>query len=236
VRLALEHGGTATAIVDASARLEHTLRSVTRGAFYHAGQVCVSTQIVLVHASIYDSFCTALAKKATQLKVGDPSDELTDVGPLISKKDVQRVHKAVQAAVAEGAQLLCGGELLPGNCYAPTVLRDTDQNMEVRSKEIFGPVVCLEQYSDLSEAFGRVNCSPFSFQAAIYTENINQTLAAARAIETKALIVNDSTAFRVDWMPFGGEKSSGLGVGGTRDAVREMTTEKLVVFRQLTES
>lgn len=231
VRIALEHGGTGTAIVDKDVDLSNALPSITRGAFYHAGQVCVSTQIVHVHESLYEKVVHDLAERARQLVVGDPADPKTDVGPLISRKDVERVDEWVREAVSQGAKLICGGEKVGETCYAPTILADTTPNMKVSCKEIFGPVLCLTPYSDIQSVITEMNDSPYSFQSAIYTNNITLAHKAARQIETKAFMINESTAFRVDWMPFGGAKRSGLGVGGTRHAVHDMTEEKLVVVR-----
>lgn len=230
-RVALELGGTGTAIVDQTADVEQVLATITRGAFYHAGQVCVSTQRCFIHESLYQEVGEALAKRASELQVGDPLSPETDVGPLISFQEVQRVDRLVKAALQSGAQLLAGGEREGETCYQPTVLAATNGSMEIVREEVFGPVLCLEPYNDIDEVFSQMNASEYSFQAALFTKNIDVAHEAARKIETKALIVNDSTAFRVDWMPFGGTKSSGLGTGGTRDSLLDMTEDRLVVIR-----
>ncbi|MCI5065906.1 aldehyde dehydrogenase family protein, partial [bacterium] len=231
VRVALEHGGTGTAIIAQDGDLERAVPALTRASFYHAGQVCVSTQRIFVHESQYEAAKSRFAKAASELQVGDPSDPDTEVGPLIRKEEVERVHRLVQSAADVGAEVLCGGKALERQCYAPTVLANTNGNMEVVSREVFGPVVALQSFRELEAVYEELNESPYSFQTALYTDNIDTAHAAARKIETRALLLNESTAFRVDWMPFGGGKRSGLGVGGTRHAVHEMSEERLVVVR-----
>jgi len=129
------------------------------------------------------------------------------------------------------ARLLCGGTVLPNNCYAPTILAETRKTMKVIACEIFGPVVCVQKYSEMSEVIKEMNESPYSFQSAIYSQDIDAALTAAREIQCRAFMINESTAFRVDWMPFGGSKRSGLGLSGTRDAVFDMTEQKLIVIK-----
>ncbi len=199
VGLALEHGGAAAAIIDKAADLEKTIPSVVRGGFYHAGQVCISTQIAYVHEEVVDTFVKKLLPKVEALVTGDPTSAETDVGPLISKKDVDRVHEWVQEAVAAGAELLLGGEKLENNCYAPTVLRDVSPEMKVMSKEIFGPVLCIRSYADIDAVVEEQNATDYSFQSAVYTQDIDLAYSTARKLETKACIINDMTAFRVDW-------------------------------------
>lgn len=230
-RLALEHGGTGTAIVDASADLTKAIPSLLRGGFYHAGQVCVSTQIVYVHESIYDTALTELVAGVEKLKTGDPTDSATDVGPLISPKELDRLDSWIAEAVQAGAKVVIGGKRLTHNCYAPMILTDVTAEMKVLSAEIFGPVIVVRKFGDVKAVITEMNRSTFAFQAAIYAQDIDRALTAAKEIEAKAVMINDSTAFRVDWMPFAGGKSSGLGVGGMRYAVREMTEEKLIVTK-----
>lgn len=231
VRMALEHGGIGSAIFDKDGDLKLAIPSILRGAFYHAGQVCVSTQVLYIHSSRYEEVCEKLREGVLKLKVGDPRQSDTDIGPLISIKDIERIDTWVKDAVRKGAKILSGGEKIGKSCYAPTLLKDTTDNMLVSCKEVFGPVLCLRSFEDLEHVYESLNSLPYAFQAALYTNNIHLAHAAAKKIETKAFIVNDSTAFRVDWMPFGGIKRSGLGVGGTRHAVRDMTEERLVVIR-----
>jgi len=231
VGLALEHGGTGTAIVHKDADLDITIPNIARAAFYHAGQVCVSTQIVNVHKDIAEEFTSRLKESVAKLVTGDPTKPETDVGPLITSRDVERIHSWVQEAVEGGATLVCGGNPMDNNCYEPTILSETNPEMKVVNCEIFGPVVAIQPYDDIEQVIAQMNSSRYSFQAAVYTKDIDLALSSARKIETKACMINESTAFRVDWMPFGGLKASGLGVGGMRYAVREMTEEKLIVTK-----
>ena len=230
-KLALEHGGTGTAIIHETADLKTAIPSIIRAGFYHAGQVCVSTQIVYIHESMYEKAVSLLAEAAKKLITGDPARVDTDVGPLIHQKEVARIDLLVKGALHEGARLLCGGTVLPNNCYAPTILAETRKTMKVIACEIFGPVVCVQKYSEMSEVIKEMNESPYSFQSAIYSQDIDAALTAAREIQCRAFMINESTAFRVDWMPFGGSKRSGLGLSGTRDAVFDMTEQKLIVIK-----
>jgi len=230
-RVALELGGTGTAIIDKTADATQVYNTLVRGAFYHAGQVCVSVQRCFVHEDRYEEVSNEIAQRAAKLCVGDPLSPDTDVGPLISQTEVKRVQVLVQEAVQSGAQLLCGGETVGETCYLPTVLANTSREMNIVREEVFGPVICLEPYSDIETIISELNESKYSFQTALYTKDVDLAHEAARRIETKALIVNDSTAFRVDWMPFGGARQSGLGTGGTKDSLLDLTEERLVVIR-----
>ncbi len=230
-KLALEHGGTGTAIVHKTADLKIAVPSIIRAGFYHAGQVCVSTQIVYIHESIYEKAVSLLSAGVENLITGDPTLPETDVGPLIHQKEVERIDSLVKEAVTQGARLVCGGKVLSNNCYAPTILTDTKKTMKVISCEIFGPIVCVEKYRQMSEVIQEMNKSPYSFQSAMYSQDIDAALTAAREIQCTAFMINESTAFRVDWMPFGGSKRSGLGLSGTRTAVLDMTEQKLIVIK-----
>ena len=230
-RCALEHGGAAPVIVEPDADLDDAVPLLTKGGFYHAGQVCVSVQRVFVHVEAADELAGRLAEAAARLKVGDPLDPETDVGPLITRNEVDRVDEWVKEAVREGAELMCGGQRIGQTCYAPTVLLDPPQHVRVSREEIFGPVVCVYRCRDRDEAVELANSLPFSFQAAVFTKNIDAALDVVRRIKAASVIVNDHTAFRVDWMPFGGRSVSGLGVGGIPYTMRDMTQEKLMVIR-----
>lgn len=229
-RCALEHGGAAPLLVAADCDRNAALASVAKGGFYHAGQVCVSVQRVYVHKSIAREFAEELAKIAQTLRVGDPADEATEVGPLIRPAEAERIHAWVSEAAAK-ADLLCGGELLENNCYAPTVLFDPPADARVSSQEIFGPVVCIYPWEDLHEAVDRANALPFAFQAAVFTRDIDTAMEFYRHIDASAVMVNDHTAFRVDGMPFAGLRQSGLGVGGIPHTIRDMQIEKMMVVK-----
>lgn len=230
-RCALEHGGVAPVIVAADADMDAVLPSLAKGGFYHAGQVCVSVQRVYADAAIAESLAQRLAAAADRLKVGDPTLPETEVGPLISPAEVQRVDAWVRRAVAAGAQLLCGGKPLSETCYAPTVLLDPPEDAEVSTQEVFGPVVCVYRYRSLDEAIARANALPVAFQAAVYSRDLDTALRCYQRLDASAVMVNDHTAFRVDWMPFAGLRQSGYGVGGIPHTMRELQVRKMLVVK-----
>ncbi len=230
-RSALEHGGVAPVIVAADADMKATLASVTKGGFYHAGQVCVSVQRVYVERSQALAFATALAEAASKLKVGDPTLAETEVGPMIDPGEVRRVGEWIEEAVAKGARLLCGGKKLSDTCYAPTVLLDPPDEVRVSTQEVFGPVVCVYGYDRIDQAIARANSLPVSFQAAVFTQSIDTALRCYERLDASAVMVNDHTAFRVDWMPFAGLRVSGHGVGGVPYSLHEMQVSKMMVMK-----
>lgn len=227
VHCALEHGGVAPVIVEPDANLEKAIPLLVKGGFYHAGQVCVSTQRIFVHESILGVFCEKFAEQTQKLIVGDPLNHVTDVGPLISPSEVNRVEEWVLQAISQGAEVLCGAKKLSLTCYAPTILLNPPLTTLVSREEIFGPVVCVYGYKDREQAISAANNVPFAFQAAVFTQNINIAHEFVSRLEATTVMVNDHTAFRADWMPFGGRKHSGLGVGGIPYTMRDMTFEKL---------
>jgi len=231
VHCALEHGGAAPVIIEPDADLEKTVPLLVKSGFYHAGQVCVSTQRIFVHEDIFNVFCKMLSEQTQQLTVGDPLDPLTDVGPLISPSEVNRIEEWVLEAISQGAEVLCGAKKLSLTCYAPTILLNPPSTALVSREEIFGPVLCVYSYKTQQEAIARANNVPFSFQAAIFTQNINMAHSLVQQLEATTVMINDHTAFRIDWMPFGGRKHSGLGVGGIPYTMRDMTFEKLWVMK-----
>lgn len=228
---ALEHGGAAPIIVEADADIESMLPALLKAGFYHAGQVCVSVQRIYVREDIVEEVSHDLAKMAEQLIVGDPLDPKTEVGPLILPEEVDRIELWVNEAVNKGAKLLCGGKRISKCCYEPTVLLNPPDNALVSTMEIFGPVVCIYSYSDRNKAIKRANALPFVFQAAVFTKNIDIAFDTVNKLNATAVMVNDHTAFRVDWMPFGGRSESGIGRGGIPYSIHEMTAEKLVVIK-----
>ena len=230
-RCALEHGGAAPVIVEADADIDDALPLLAKGGFYHAGQVCVSVQRIFVHEDIVESFSSKLVAIAKNLVVGDPTDEKTEVGPLIEEGEVERIHNWVEEAKAAGGKILTGGNKIGKTCYEPTVILNPPYDINVSQCEIFGPVINIYSYKNRNEAIKFANDVPFSFQAAVFTNDINAALESAKDLNAAAIMINDHTAFRVDWMPFAGRKSSGLGVGGILPSMIEMTEEKLIVFR-----
>jgi acyl-CoA reductase-like NAD-dependent aldehyde dehydrogenase len=211
--------------------MQSALPALAKGGFYHAGQVCVSVQRIYVERKIAEDLGRRLADLATKLKVGDPALADTEVGPLIRAGEVTRIGAWVDEAVQRGAKLLSGGRALDHNCYAPTVLYDPPDDCRVSKEEVFGPVVCVYPYDDVAEAFRRANALPWSFQAAVFTQDIDLAMRAYRELDASAVMVNDHTAFRVDWMPFAGLRQSGLGVGGIPYTLHDMRIEKMCVIK-----
>ena len=232
-RCGLEHGGAAPVIVAPDADLDDALPMIAKAGFYHAGQVCVSVQRVYVEASQAGAVAEKLAEHGNAMKVGDPTSDQTDIGPLIRPQEVNRINEWVHDAVSEGATLLCGGEVLSNNCYPATVLLNPPDTATVSCNEIFGPVICVYSYSDMDEAIHRANSLPFSFQAAVYTKNLDTAMRAYKHIDASAVMVNDHAAFRVDWMPFAGLRTSGHGTGGIPYTYEDMTVEKMIVIRSM---
>ena len=191
----------------------------------------MSVQKVFVHEDIVDEFSRKITEAAENLIVGDPLDEKTEVGPLISPKEVNRVHRWVTEADEKGAEVLCGGYKRSDTCYEPTILLNLPDDAILSQKEIFGPVISIHSYRDRNEAIQRANQLNFSFQAAVFTKDLDTALDTVKKLNAMAVMVNDHTAFRVDWMPFGGHKESGLGVGGIGPAIHEITVEKLMVIK-----
>jgi len=230
-RCALEHGGAAPVIVDKSADLNTTIEGLLKGGFYHAGQVCVSVQRVFAHESICHTLTSELVKGANKLVVGDQLDAATEIGPLITQQEVDRVAEWVDEASDKGGKIMCGGKRISDTCYAPTVILDPPADCKVSELEIFGPVICVYSYADQEDAIARANSLNVAFQAAVYTQDLDTALALSKKLNATAVMVNDHTAFRVDWMPFGGRDSSGLGMGGIQYSMHEMTREKMTVIK-----
>jgi acyl-CoA reductase-like NAD-dependent aldehyde dehydrogenase len=230
-RCALEHGGAAPVIVDKDANISEMLPALAKGGFYHAGQVCVSVQRVFVHESIFNKVAEGLSQLASKLIVGDQMDPTTEVGPLILPREVDRVEQWVNEAIAAGTKLLCGGKRISNTCYQPTVLLNPPMDLKVSTSEIFGPVVCVYSYTELDKAIEIANSLDVHFQAAVFTENLDIALDCVKKLNATAVMVNDHTAFRVDWMPFGGRDASGIGMGGIQYSMHEMTREKLMVIK-----
>ncbi len=177
------------------------------------------------------SFAEALAAEAAGLRTGDPVRADTAGGPLIRNREVDRVNEWVAEARNAGARVLCGGRRLSETCYTPTVLYYPPNTVHVSSQEIFGPVVCVMPYGELVEAIRRANAIPYAFQAAVFTRDLDTALRAFTRLDASAVMINDHTAFRVDWMPFAGRKQSGHGVGGIPHTMHDMQIEKMLVMK-----
>ena len=231
VRCALEHGGAAPAIVENDADLVTAVPLLLKGGFYHSGQVCVSVQRIFAHVDILNELRDLLVSQATEITNGDPLLPTTEAGPLILPREVERVSSWVDEAVAAGATLLTGGKALSETMYPPTILLNPPEDAKVSTMEIFGPVICLYSYSDREDAIARANSLPFAFQSAVFTQDIDKALDTSAKLNATAVMINDHTAFRADWMPFGGRDASGLGMGGIPHSMHEMTREKMTVIK-----
>lgn len=230
-RCALEHGGVAPAIIDKTADLDRLIEPIVKGGYYHAGQVCVSIQRIYVHADLQKEFIDRFAARVAKLRVGDPVLPETEVGPLIMPAESDRVINWIDEAVAAGARQLGGGRLSK-TTLIPSVLVNPPKDAKVSSLEVFGPVTCVFPFQSLDEAIAEANSLPVAFQSSIFTRDLETALDAAERLDASAVMINDHTAFRVDWMPFAGRHESGYGVGGIPYTMHEMTAEKMIVFKR----
>jgi acyl-CoA reductase-like NAD-dependent aldehyde dehydrogenase len=230
-KVILELGGNAACIVDKDADLARAAEISALGAFAHAGQVCISVQRLLVHQDIYQDFKDLLLEIiARSIKAGDPGREETVVGPFIDPGAGAKVRQWVSEALAGGARLLAGG-LGEGSLMPPTVLENVHREMKVWSQEIFGPVVVLAPFADFSQALEMANDSLYGLQAGVFTRNLAHAWQAFETLEVGGVIVNDSPMYRIDHMPYGGVKASGLGREGLRYAIEELTEIRLLALK-----
>src|SRR6202522_834699 len=228
-KVALELGGNAGAIVHSDADLVYAADRCVTGGFAYAGQTCISVQRILVEQSVYGKFVDILVEGVKKLTTGDPMQESTDVGPLIRESDAVRVTQWIDEAVRSGARLLCGGRRR-GSIVEPTVLTGTKNDMKVNCQEIFGPVGTVEPYGTFNEALRRINNSNYGLQAGVFTRDVKLLFQAYEELEVGAMIAGDVPSFRIDQMPYGGIKDSGIGREGLRYAIEEMTEPKLLVM------
>jgi glyceraldehyde-3-phosphate dehydrogenase (NADP+) len=228
-RFAMELGGNSSVIVMADADVDRAVNSCVSGAFWANGQNCIGVQRIFVHSSVVKAFCEKFRQQVLRLKVGDPTQDDTDVGPLITDAHAARVERIVHDALSQGAQRLCGGERV-GRVLSPTVLLNTPAECAAWHDEIFGPVVNIEPFDDVDAAIARANAAESNIHAAIFTRSIEEVRRATRDLEGAGIIVNDSTDFRHDGMPFGGSKYGGIGREGVRFAIAEMTQTKMVAY------
>lgn len=232
VRCALEHGGNAPVIVDETADLDSAIPTLLKGGFYHAGQVCISVQRIYAQRSISLLVAARLAEGARALVVGDARREETDIGPMILPREVSRIDEWVKEAIESGAECLCGGEKSGARFYTPTVLFNPPEDARVTTEEVFGPVVCVYEYDTLADAIRRANHSRYAFQAAVFSTDPDAIAEATYRLDATAVMVNEHTAFRADWMPFGGRRESGLGIGGIGYTMQDLTQIKLIVTKE----
>ncbi len=230
-RCALEHGGAAPVIVDETADIEAMIPLLLKGGFYHAGQVCVSVQRVFAPTAIARDIAMRLAAGGEKLIVGDAVEEKTEVGPLIRPGEVTRVAEWVEEAGSGGGEILTGGAPLGPTSFAPTVVFEPPASCRLSTMEIFGPVIGVYGYDDLNAAIAQANALPFAFQAAGFTQRLDVATRLIDALDATAVMINDHTAFRVDWMPFAGRRQSGYGTGGIGYTMHDMTEDKMAVIR-----
>ena len=229
-KVTLELGSNSACIVMKDGDLERAAERISRGGFSLAGQTCISVQRVFVEEEVFDEFLRILVSKVKRLKVGDPEDESTDVGPMIDEASAKRVEEWVNEVVgATGRSPILGGDRKV-NLFHPTLLTDVPKESRIFSKEVFAPVVAINRFKTLEEAIEHVNDSPYGLQAGIFTRNLKEAFEAARKIEVGGVMINEIPTFRADHMPYGGVKGSGFGREGPRYAVEEMTELRLISF------
>lgn len=231
-KVILELGGNAAVVVEDAADLKAVADQVAIGAYLYAGQICISTQRIYVQENIYSEFLEHLLKSIEALKIGDPKEEETSVGPLIDKAHFERISSWVSEAVSSGAEVLTGAKASDSahNIYAPTLLTNTKAEMKVVEEEVFGPVAIIEKYKNFSEALTEVNNSKFGLQAGVYTDKKENAAEAFEKLEVGGVMINNIPGFRIDSMPYGGVKESGFGREGIAYAMHEMTELKLLVY------
>ena len=228
----LELGSTAPLLVNEDGDWETAADKARIHAFSHAGQSCISVQRILLHESMAEDFTARFVKNAEELVTGDPMDEKTDVGPLISPGDRDRVKSWVDEAVAAGGELLTGGELVDEDrCLAPTVIKEPPREAKVWCEEIFGPVATVHTFKDFGEGLELANDARFGLQAGVFTQDIGLALEAAERLEFGGVLINEVPTFRTDQMPYGGVKDSGNTREGPAYAVRELTEERLITLQ-----
>ncbi|MGP4076535.1 aldehyde dehydrogenase family protein [Halobacillus sp. K22] len=228
-KLILELGNNSPVIVDKEADVDAAAANIAAKSFAFAGQVCISVQRIYVHEEVKEEFQNKLVESIKDLNVGDPNDPETDVGPMISEEEAKRAESWIEEAKDAGAQVFYGGER-EGALLKPTVMTDVKNDMKVVCEEIFAPVVSMIPFSDIKECINEVNQSQYGLQGGIFTQNLDTAFYAAKNVEVGGLMINDSSQYRVDLMPYGGVKSSGWGKEGPKYSVDEMTEERLVVM------
>ena len=230
-RVGLELGGNAAAIVHEDANIDFAASRIATGGFLNAGQVCISVQRVLIHRPVYEKTVEKIIASARSLKVGDPIDPDTDVGPMIDPQKAADAHRKVQEAVSQGAGILLGGTY-EGRLFSPTILEHTTPDMRVNREEVFAPVISVTPYDNFNDAVRMANECDFGLQVGIFTQNINRAMKAFEDMNVGGVSINDIPSFRVDHMPYGGVRGSGTGREGPRYAIEEMTELRLLVINR----
>ncbi|WP_027415631.1 aldehyde dehydrogenase family protein [Aneurinibacillus terranovensis] len=229
-RVVLELGSNSGLIIDEGFDIDPIIKRTVTGAFTYMGQVCISLQRIFVHRSLYDTFVDKFVAETKNLRIGDPGDETTDIAALISQKDVERIASWVKEAEESGARVLTGG--VENNVVKPTVIVDAAPEAKVCAKETFAPVVVITPFDTFEEAIDAVNDSTYGLQAGVYTNSMEHAFQAAELLDVGGVMINDFPTFRVDQMPYGGVKESGVGREGIKYATEEMTELKLVCFNR----
>ncbi|TDU32137.1 succinate semialdehyde dehydrogenase [Panacagrimonas perspica] len=229
-RVVLELGGNAACIVTADADVEKVIPRLVFGAYYQSGQSCISVQRILIHSSRYAQFRDKLTAAVEALVHGDPQDEKTTIGPMISEDEARRLEGWIEEAIAKGARKLCGGPR-EGSMLRASLLENVPSGCKLDAEEAFGPVATLAPYEDFDDALDRVNDTKYGLQAGVFTRDIDQAMKAWDRLEVGGVIIGDVPSWRVDHMPYGGVKESGLGREGVRYAIEDMTEHRLLVIR-----
>ncbi|MDX1694455.1 MAG: aldehyde dehydrogenase family protein [Ketobacteraceae bacterium] len=229
-KVVLELGGNAACIVDEDADLDDAVSRLMVGAFYQSGQSCIGVQRILIHDAVYEEMKSKLVKAASELKMGDPKNEETFIGPMISEKEAGRLDEWIQSAVQNGARILCGGKR-EGAMLEATLLENVDPSEKVYREEAFGPVALLSRFTDFDQALKEVNDSRFGLQAGVFTRHLYRAQKAWDTLDVGGVIIGDVPSWRVDHMPYGGVKDSGLGREGIRYAIADMMEHRLMVIR-----
>lgn len=229
-KVLLELGGNAACVIDAGCDLKDAIPRLITGAFYQSGQSCISVQRILVHESLAKDFEREFLNAVNELKMGDPADEDTFIGPMISEKEAKRLAEWIDEAVASGAEMLCGGQR-QGAMHPPTVLKNVSRESQIYREEAFGPVALIETFDDFEAALARVNDSRFGIHAGIFTPRLDHALKAWDELEVGGVLINEIPSWRVDNLPYGGIKDSGIGREGVRYAIEEMTEIRSLVIR-----
>jgi glyceraldehyde-3-phosphate dehydrogenase (NADP+) len=227
-KVVLELGGNAGVVITETGNLENAIPKCVSGAFAYSGQVCIHTQRIYIHVSIFTKFADMMAEATKKLVIGNPLDSSTDISAMIDEENTNRVDAWVKEAVKGGAKIIAGGKIV-GNVYEPTIITNTQPGMKVCSNEVFGPIVVVEPYTNFSDALDAINDSPFGLQAGIFTNRIDEEQLAFAELNVGGVIMNDVPTFRVDHMPYGGVKDSGLGREGIKYAIHEMMEPKILV-------
>lgn len=231
-KIALELGGNAAVVVNDTENLEAVAKKIAIGAFLYAGQICISTQRILVHKNLLESFRNLLVKEIKALKVGDPKDEKVSVGPLIDSGHLNRIQEWVEEAVSHGGFVLTGGKVFDekSNIYKPTLIENAKSPLKIVDEEVFGPIAILDSFETFDQAIEMVNDSKYGLQVGVYTNSLSNMKRSHEELDVAGVIINDIPGFRMDTMPYGGIKMSGFGREGVKYTIEEMTEPRLIVF------